>query len=66
MGKMFIVLVDAHTKWMDIHMISSATTQVTVDRSSFATVGLPEVLVTDNGTPFTSAKFEHFCALNGI
>ena len=27
MGKMFIVLVDAHTKWMDIHMISSVTTQ---------------------------------------
>ena len=41
---------------------------VTVDRmgSSLATVGLPGVLVTDNGTPFTSAKFEHFCALNGI
>lgn len=65
MGKMFLVLV---CKWMDIHMVASATTQVTIERmrSTSAALGLPEVLVTDNGTPFTSANFEHFCTRNGI
>ena len=29
-------------------------------RSTFATFGIPETLVTDNGTNFTSAEFEVF------
>lgn len=54
MGMTFLVLVDAQTKWMDIHMVPSVTTQVTVDRmrSSFATVNLPGVLVTVLETRF--------------
>ena len=68
MGKMFLIVIDAHSKWMDVHMVSSATAQVTIEklRSTFATLGLPEVLVTDNGTTFTSADFERFCTRNGI
>ena len=68
MGKMFLILIDAHSKWLDVHMVTSATSQVTIDklRSTFATLGLPEVLVTDNGTTFTSADFESFCTRNGI
>ena len=29
-------------------------------------LGLPEVLVTNNGTAFTSAEFEHFCKRSGL
>ena len=32
----------------------------------FATHGIPEVVVTDNGTPFTSAEFSDFTRKNGI
>ena len=35
-------------------------------RSIFAVHGLPEVLVTDNGSVFTSAEFELLCARNAI
>ena len=35
-------------------------------RTLFGTHGIPEVLVTDNGTPFTSAKFAEFTKNNGI
>ena len=68
MGRMFLILVDAHTKWLDIHMTNSATSQVTIEkmRSTFAMLGLPEVLVTDNGTTFTSTEFEEFCKRNAI
>ena len=68
LGRMFLIMVDAHTKWIDVHITNSATSLVTIEkmRSTFAMLGLPEVLVTDNGTAFTSAEFEHFCKHNGI
>ena len=31
-GHMFLVLVDAHTKWMDTHIVSSATSQSTIEK----------------------------------
>ena len=68
MGQMFLVLIDAHTKWMDVHIVSSATSQSTVEkmRKTFATLGLPEMLVTDNGSVFTSSEFADFVKRNGI
>ena len=35
-------------------------------RSTFATFGIPEILVTDNGSNFTSSEFEEFLKANGI
>ena len=68
MGHMFLILVDAHSKWMEIHLTKSATLFVTNEkmRSTFATFGLPEQLVTDNGPSFTSAEFQQFMQSNGI
>ena len=39
MGKMFLILVDAHSKWLDIHIVNSATSSPTIEkmRSTFAT-----------------------------
>ena len=66
LGRRF--LVDASTKWIDIHITNSATSLVIIKKmqTTFTLLGLPEVLVTDNGTAFTSAEFEHFCKLKGI
>ena len=68
LGKMFLILVNAHTKWMDVHMTSSSTSQVTIEkmRAIFAALGIPETLVMDNGTAFTSAEFAQFAKQNGI
>ena len=48
LGHMFLILVDAHSKWMDIYTMSSITTEATIQnlKDSFSTHGLPEVLVT--------------------
>ena len=68
LGKMFLIIIDAYSKWMEIHVTNSATSSVTIDklRHTFATFDLPEILVTDNGTNFTSVEFEEFLKSNGI
>ena len=54
---MFLMLVDAHSKWTEVHPVKQVTFLVTIQkpRTIFATDGLPEMLVTDNGSVFTSA-----------
>ena len=65
---MFLILIDAHSKWLEVCPVNSATSIATIDklRLIFCTHGLPEVIVTDNGTCFTSSEFETFLAHNGI
>ena len=48
-------------------MRTSAST-ATVDRlrQTFSTQGLPEIIVSDNGSNFTSKEFETFLKLSGI
>ena len=62
MGKMFLLIIDAHSKWMDIQCVDSATSSVTIDkmRSTFASHGLPEIVVSDNGSNFVSSEFKSF------
>ena len=31
MGKMFFVAIDAHSKWMEVEVVNSVTTQATVE-----------------------------------
>ena len=68
MGHMFLVIVDAHSKWLDAHIMSSITSAKTIEtlRSVFAIHGLPRVIVTDNGSSFTSEEFKMFIRKNGI
>ena len=67
-GKTFLVVVDSHSKWLDVIPVPSATSQTTIRKlqSIFATHGLPEMLVSDNGTAFTSMEFQEFVKQNGI
>ena len=68
LGRMFLILIDATTKWIDIHVVTSSYTQSTIEkmRTIFATLGLPQILVTDNGPQFTSSEFSQFTKNNGI
>ena len=68
LGHMFLILIDAHSKWLEVHMTNSSTSSVTIEkmRSSFATLDLPEQLVIDNGPSFTSEEFALFLQMNGI
>ena len=62
---MFLLISDAHSKWLDIHSSTSLAT-IELLRRSFATLGLPETVVSDNATAFTSSEFAEFLSKNGI
>ncbi|KAI7796507.1 hypothetical protein IRJ41_023564, partial [Triplophysa rosa] len=68
MGKMFFVLIDAHSKWMDVYPVNSATSATTIEclRNSFSNHGLPELIVSDNATCFLTAGFKEFLQKNGV
>ena len=68
MGKMFLLVIDAYTKWLDVHVTSTSTSVVTIEllRKSFSTYGLPEVVVSDSAANFTSDEFEAFLKANGV
>ena len=65
---MCLITVDAYSKWIDAQIVSNSTFYMTIEhlRTLFATHGIPEVVVTDNGTPFTSIEFSHFTRKDGI
>ena len=56
LGHMFLIVIDAHSKWIEAHKMSSITSTVTIRhlRGIFAQHVLPETIVTDNGTSFVS------------
>ena len=65
---MFLVVVDFFSKWLEVAVVSAATSKNTIDklREMLARHGIPETMVTDNGKPFTSFKFQTFVGRNGI
>ena len=68
LGRWFLILVDAFSKWLEVHPMKAATSLATVKvlQSIFATHGLPNLIVTDNGSVFTSAEFGELMKRNGI
>ena len=68
MGRMFLIVVDAYSKWVEVETMADATAYSTVHklRRMFAAHGLPKVMVTDNGPAFTGESFEKFCLRNRI
>ena len=65
---MFLLITDAHSKWVEVHATSSSTSSITIKllQKTFASLGLPEVLVSDNATAFTSAEFSEFLHRNRV
>ena len=65
---MILVIVDAHSKWIEAKCTPNTTSTVVIEelRTLFAQFGIPETVVTDNGTCFVSAEIESFFIKNGV
>ena len=59
LGKMLLIIVDAHTKWVEVHVMNSSTSEATVDRlrMTFASFGIPDTV---------SEVFQTFVSRNGV
>ena len=68
MGKDWLVITDAYSKYPCIHPTSSTSTRATLDllEEDFAHFGFPHTLDTDNAPTFTSEEFQHWCKERGI
>lgn len=69
LGQMFLVVSDAYSKWLEVMPVGHVATSLnTIEhlRAIFCVHGLPETLVSDNGTVFTSGEFAVFTRMNGI
>ncbi|XP_032078818.1 uncharacterized protein K02A2.6-like [Thamnophis elegans] len=64
----FLVVVDAYSRWVELVLMGSTTAESTVRalRRLFATHGLPDLIVSDNGPQFMSTTFQEFLAMQGI
>ena len=67
-GKIYFVVIDAHSKWPEVFTMSSTTSSQTIDvlRHLFACYGIPDQIVSDNSPQFTSEEFSSFLKSNGI
>ena len=68
LGHSYLIVVDAYSKWPEVIPMQSTTSICTIKAlmQIFATHGLPERIVTDNGPQFCSQEFKEFLKVNGI
>lgn len=64
----FFIITDAFSKWPEVFRTRDITSSFTVNklREVFARFGLPDTIVSDNGTQFTSVLFQEFVERNKI
>ena len=68
LGKDWLVITDAYSKYSCIHPTSSTSTRATLDlrEEDFTHFGFPHTLVMDNTPTFTFEEFQHWCKERGI
>ena len=67
-GRMYLLVCDTHFKWPKIIEMKNTTANKTIEElcKLFASYGLPEQIVTDNGPQFIAEEFAAFTKGNGI
>lgn len=58
-GRMFLMVVDVHSKWLKV-LSATALTTIQHLRTLFAMFRIPESLVSDKGPQHTVAEFQLF------
>ena len=58
-GKYILVAIDAHSKWFEALFMPTTSSNAVIEelRTLFAKFGLPESIVSDNGSCFVSQEF---------
>ena len=66
--KYFLIIIDAHSKFADVHICSKMTSSITIEclRRTFCNFGIPKVVVSDNAQYFVSNEIKEFYRQNNI
>lgn len=66
--RMFLVAVDAYSKWPEVAIMRSTTAEKTIEKlgEMFSRFGSPAQLVSDNGPQFVSQEMTVFLQANGV
>lgn len=64
----YFIIIDSYSKWIEVFFMNSTTAEKTIAklRTLFASYGLPEEVVSDNGPPYQSQEMKDFFIKNGI
>ena len=64
-GQNFLIIVDAHSEWIEVKTVTKNMSPIAIEHlhSIFSTHGIPEMLVSDNGS---DAELTDFVKNNGI
>ena len=67
-GEYTLVVIDAYSRFPEVEVVSSTSAKSTIAKLQriFATHGMPRVIRSDNGPPFTSYEFQAFMEECGI
>ena len=62
MKHMFLIIIEAHSKWLEVHPATSMNATVTIQHmhTTFSTFRLPEILVTDNRPSLCAENLKSF------
>ena len=68
LGHMWLLMIDAHSKWMEVFQMSSTSSSATIQclHDVFAKFVLPNRIVSNNAPNFVSAEFSHLLKQNGV
>lgn len=66
-GQYALVMVDAHSKWPEVHIMTNITTAATIQRlrRTFSQEGIPRTIVSDNGPSLVSQEMERWLSAIG-
>ncbi|XP_031333837.1 uncharacterized protein K02A2.6-like [Photinus pyralis] len=61
-NKKFLIVVDSYSRWIEIQIMHGTNSSKTIQalKHIFATFGIPEEIVSDNGPPFNGEEYKKF------